>query len=161
MSSTTNSTQPDENCGTHAVVPETSASSSSAELTPQTVVELFAATRRSAWALASAADTFSNNIQQLEVLFAGIGRNDASDPLVDGGTMAEPYQYDFDGSCMPGKRTWNGETFSVGVFQWIPKSNGKGLKRSKVIKRFRGMVSNPQPVYDAAENLIAKLENAK
>jgi hypothetical protein len=43
------------------------------------------------------------------------------------------------------------------VFQWLPKKRGDGLKRGKVIKRFRGYVHNPQPVYDQAERFIAKM----
>jgi hypothetical protein len=68
----------------------------------------------------------------------------------------KPYEYDFDGSCGPknhdiGKR-WN-ITFSVGVFQWIPKSRGKGLKRGKVIKRISGLVAKPDDVYSRAEKI--------
>jgi hypothetical protein len=42
-------------------------------------------------------------------------------------------------------------TFSVAVFQWLPKSSGKGLKRSKSIKRISGRVNEYAQVYARAE----------
>ena len=70
----------------------------------------------------------------------------------------KPYQFDFDGSCKPGGRAaWNSITFSVGIFQWVPKSGGKGLKRGKVIRRIRGYSSNPESVYVEAKRLCAEL----
>jgi hypothetical protein len=45
----------------------------------------------------------------------------------------KPYEWDYDGACDPAKsRSRSMQTFSVGVFQWLPKKSGKGLKRGPV-----------------------------
>lgn len=65
--------------------------------------------------------------------------------------------WDFDGACQPklisgvSTSTHGYHSFSVGVFQWIAKSSGKGLKRSKSIKRFSGSVNDYEMVYAKAE----------
>lgn len=72
--------------------------------------------------------------------------------------MVDPkaYQWDFDGACKPlEENPWN-TTFSVGCFQWIPKASGRGLKRGKVAKRFRGSTSYPERVYDQARRWCAQ-----
>jgi hypothetical protein len=51
-------------------------------------------------------------------------------------------------------------TFSVGVFQWLPKSGGKGLKKSKTI-RVNGYVADAQRAYDKAEGLCDALNKAE
>ena len=65
--------------------------------------------------------------------------------------MSEPkaYEYSFSGQCAPKgndevSRHSSGlnTTFSLGVFQWLPKSKGKGLKKGKGVKRFRGLCSD-------------------
>jgi hypothetical protein len=72
--------------------------------------------------------------------------------------MSEPkaFQWDFAGACAPDQpqhsSTWL--TFSVGVFQWLPKAGGKGLKRGKVVQRIKGYVSNPQECYDRAQRIV-------
>ena len=64
---------------------------------------------------------------------------------------AQPYEWDWGGECMPEANTsWGFETFSVGIFQWVPTKNGKGLKRAKVVKRIRGRLCDPEPVYQQA-----------
>ena len=50
-------------------------------------------------------------------------------------------------------------TFSVGVYQWLPKSSGKGLKKSNTI-RVLGYVADPQAVYAKAEELCQQLSQA-
>jgi hypothetical protein len=62
--------------------------------------------------------------------------------------------WDFDGECKPeivAVCASNQQTFSVSVFQWIPKSSGKGLKRSKAIKRITGSVNDFEKIYSKAE----------
>jgi len=62
------------------------------------------------------------------------------------------YLWDYDGEYDPAKKPpYYSTTFSVGVFQWLPKASKKGLKKSAVVKRIRGLVSNPQDVYDRAQ----------
>jgi hypothetical protein len=69
--------------------------------------------------------------------------------------MAEPhaYQWDYDRSSWPDNP--NGITFSAGVFQWLPKTSGKGLKKSNKI-RVNGYVADPDSVYAKAEELCRK-----
>lgn len=73
----------------------------------------------------------------------------------------KPYEWDYSGACAPGRcGTISGmATFSLGIFQWLPKKSGKGLKRGKVKYRLRGQTYNPKEVYDKAENLIKELNN--
>ena len=66
--------------------------------------------------------------------------------------------WDFDGGCKPkmdsGPTAMNA-TFSVAVFQWLPKSSGNGLKRSKSIKRISGPIRDVEMVYARAELFCA------
>ena len=67
------------------------------------------------------------------------------------------YQWDFSGSCAPGNALgWYNHSFSVGIFQWIPKSSGEGLKKSAVIKRVKGLTSDPESVYAQARAICAE-----
>jgi len=68
------------------------------------------------------------------------------------------YEYDWDGACKPGGMQCFGNTFSVGVFQWLPKASGKGLKRGKVIKRIKGYTAKPDDVYKQADQLCKELD---
>ena len=67
-----------------------------------------------------------------------------------------PYEWDFDGSCAPPEGLEHSTiypwatTFSLGCFQWIPRANGKGLKRSKVAYRVSGLCSQSVTVYAKA-----------
>jgi len=68
----------------------------------------------------------------------------------------KPYQYDFSGSCAPGNTSgWN-NTFSFGIFQWLPKKR-RGLKRGKVIKRIKGLCSEVEEVKKRAQDYCDKL----
>ena len=73
--------------------------------------------------------------------------------------MKQANKHDFSGSCAPerGVTQWNA-TFSVGVFQWIHKSNGKNLKKSTVKVRIKGLTSCPEAVYDKAREICAQLD---
>lgn len=74
----------------------------------------------------------------------------------------EPGRHDFSGGYAPGNSRPYGnncETFSVGIFKWVPKSNGKGLKKSTVVHRVKGYSSSPDIVYDAAQKLCEKMDN--
>ena len=71
----------------------------------------------------------------------------------------DAFCYDYAGGYDPAtNRLFTSHTFSVGIFQWIPRSSGKGLKRGKVIKRITGLTSNPEAVYAAAEAFIRSIE---
>jgi hypothetical protein len=70
--------------------------------------------------------------------------------------------WDYYGSCDPlgrNMQTWGSMvTFSVGVFQWVTKSNPQYTKKGKVVKRFSGRVSDPRYVYDLAMMFISTQE---
>jgi hypothetical protein len=70
--------------------------------------------------------------------------------------MADPqvYRWEYERSAwdsVPGATR-----FSVGIYQWLPKSSGKGLKKSNTI-RVNGYVAEPQRVYDKADELCQRL----
>lgn len=68
--------------------------------------------------------------------------------------MKKAYRHDFSGSCAPGKsHAFMNVMFSVGIFQWLPKSSGKGLKKSAVKFRVRGSSNNPEKVYKKAKEI--------
>lgn len=70
--------------------------------------------------------------------------------------MAEPkaYHWEYERSA------WDGvpgaTRFSVGIYQWLPKASGKGLKKSNTI-RVNGYVAEPQRLYDKADELCERL----
>jgi len=69
------------------------------------------------------------------------------------------YKHDFYGSCAPGKGSSNWGTFSVGIFEWLEKASGNGLKRSPVKYRIKGRVSNPDAVYNRAREVCKKFDD--
>lgn len=85
--------------------------------------------------------------------------------------MSEPraYQWDFGGSCAPKNAGagWGSrcETFSLGIFQWVPKSGGRGLrgqlKRGKVIRRVKGFTAAPEEAYAKARAIVAGLNGTE
>jgi hypothetical protein len=73
----------------------------------------------------------------------------------------EAYKHGFSGMCKPPGNpicTWN-KTFSVGIFQWIPKASGKGLKKSAVKFRVKGNVRDAEYVYAEAEDLCMMFDD--
>lgn len=77
--------------------------------------------------------------------------------------MAEIYEgmWDFDGSCAPNedgstKGAYQPETFSLGCFQWVGRSGGKGFKPGKVQYRVKGVTHDPAPAYAKAREYCAK-----
>ena len=70
--------------------------------------------------------------------------------------------WDFYGGCAPTRnpngtfRQGCGDSFTLGCFQWAPLARGKGTKRGKVAYRVKGLASDPQPAFDAAEAWCAK-----
>jgi hypothetical protein len=70
-----------------------------------------------------------------------------------------PFEWDFYGDCAPDESRpgvgW--KTFTLGIFQWLPKASGKGLKRGKVIFRVKGTRDNPALAYSQARAFCAEL----
>lgn len=76
--------------------------------------------------------------------------------MVGGGGMT---QHGYSGQCAPHTGCGIGyRTFSVGIFEVVPTASGKGTKRGPVKVRVKGMVSNPQAVYDVADKIVQKLD---
>lgn len=79
--------------------------------------------------------------------------------------MGEDMRTDIDRNDLAGKHDWDGkydpskveypylDTFSVGIFRWVVKSSGNGVKRGKAICRVRGWRMHPQDVYSVATRL--------
>jgi hypothetical protein len=69
-----------------------------------------------------------------------------------------PFLWDFD------RNIWDSvagaRSFSVGVYQWLPKASGKGLKKSRTI-RVQGYVEDPQAAYARAQELCDQLNAAR
>ena len=73
--------------------------------------------------------------------------------------VAEVNKHGFDDACAPRSETSHFQIgFSLGVFQWVPKSGGKGLKKSAVKVRVKGFVSNAGCVYDKAREICLKVD---
>ncbi len=78
--------------------------------------------------------------------------------------MATSHEWDFGGECDPLKRgggKWSASirTFSLGIFQWLPKANGNGLKRGKVVQRVKGYVSCPEEAHAEAQAIVDLLNS--
>ena len=70
------------------------------------------------------------------------------------------YVWDFDGSCAPSRAgaSWmHWESFSLGIFQWVPKKGGRGVKRGKVIRRVKVRTANPDEAFEKARQIVAGL----
>lgn len=66
-------------------------------------------------------------------------------------------KHDYDKeNCLAGAG-WN-ETFSVGIFKWELKANRKSMKKSKIIVRVSGLVSDKEKVFAFAENVVNDLD---
>lgn len=73
--------------------------------------------------------------------------------------MPEAFKHDFDGACIPKKGVISTyKTFSVGVFQWLPKSRGKGLKRGPVKVRVSGLCRASTVVFATARGIVEALD---
>lgn len=73
----------------------------------------------------------------------------------------EKILHGFDGNCRPGKGSPNSATFSVGIFPILKKASGSGTKRGTVLVRVRGRVSDPEPVYTKAQEIVDLLDAGK
>lgn len=68
-------------------------------------------------------------------------------------------RYGWSGACTPGGIMISGQnTFSVGIFKWLPKASGKGIKCGPVIYRIKGSVRHPERVYKRAEFICEAMD---
>ena len=83
------------------------------------------------------------------------------DKLTEGAVM-EAGKHAFDGECAPGKdgvlKSSVQKSFSVGIFQWLLKSGGRGCKRSPVKVRVNGRFDAPDRVYALALQIAIQLD---
>jgi hypothetical protein len=72
------------------------------------------------------------------------------------------WKYDWCGDCDPnGKNSFpHGETFSVGIRQWIP-GRTRPMIRGPVCLRIKGNPSYPKPVYEAAESWCDRMDKGE
>lgn len=66
---------------------------------------------------------------------------------------AQPYEWDFSGACAPtedGKwpAGYRPDSFTLGIFQWVPTADGKHVKRGKVAMRVKGY-NTPKAIKEA------------
>lgn len=62
------------------------------------------------------------------------------------------------GKCLPDRAWPSQETFSLGVFEWLPTKDGHATKRGKVKVRIVGSVSHPEAVKRKATEIAAQLD---
>ncbi len=68
-------------------------------------------------------------------------------------------KHGYSGEFMPGKvDIWPSKTFSVGIFELIPRKSRHGLKAGPVKVRVRGRVEDDALVYKKAEEIIWQLD---
>jgi len=68
--------------------------------------------------------------------------------------------HSYDGACRPGACAMSmssQKTFSVGIFEWVPKAHCKGYKRGPVKVRVYGLVSDPRSVDIKAREIVTAL----
>ena len=73
--------------------------------------------------------------------------------------MSRIGRHGFDGACIPelGRRSrW--DSFSVGVFCWVPTKDGQGVKRGNVQVRVIGSTRDADAVLRKAADVAAALD---
>ncbi len=72
------------------------------------------------------------------------------------------WKHDFYGEWAPGNpHSLRSATFSVGVFQWLPKLNGQGIRKSEVKCRIKGYTNKPEDVFAKAREICKELDEGK
>lgn len=66
-------------------------------------------------------------------------------------------KHDYDKENALTESGWN-KTFSIGIFKWELKSNGKSMKKGKSVVRVSGLVENKEKVFEFAENVVKDLD---
>lgn len=72
-----------------------------------------------------------------------VGKHDYDKPAAI--AMAEHFRYNF-------------KTFSVGIFKWELKNNGKSMKKGKILVRVKAGVNNQKKAFEHADEIILKLD---
>ena len=72
--------------------------------------------------------------------------------------IREAGKHDYSGYYGPNTARYWPNTFSVGLFQWMPNKDGGDLKKGKVIARIFGSPFTPDEVYAEAERCCDLLD---
>ena len=70
-------------------------------------------------------------------------------------------KHGFSGACAPDSGGyWAGHyhTFSLGIFEWVNKASGQGLKKGPVRVRVSGDTNNAEAVNAKAEEIVRLLD---
>lgn len=67
-------------------------------------------------------------------------------------------KHDYDKENAMTESGWN-KTFSVGIFKWELKGNGKSMKKGKTVVRVSGLVENKEKVFEFCENVVKDLDS--
>jgi hypothetical protein len=70
-------------------------------------------------------------------------------------------KHDYDKESAERFASWGGKSFSVNIFQWGLKSNGKEMKPLKGVVRVSGSPSNKEKVFAEAERIVNLLDAGK
>lgn len=74
--------------------------------------------------------------------------------------MKAEKKHDFSGACIPNGKPgrFSYSTFSLGVFEWVPKAGGNGVKKGPVKVRVIGLVTNEAAVFAKAQEIADALD---
>jgi hypothetical protein len=67
-------------------------------------------------------------------------------------------KHDYDKDSAERYAAWAEKSFSVNIFQWVAKRNGKEMKPSKCVVRVHGKPCDKVKVLEACETIVKKLD---
>ena len=67
-------------------------------------------------------------------------------------------KHDYDKESAEKYASWGGKSFSVNIFQWELKSNGKEMKRGKCKVRIHGNYADMEKVWVISESVVKALD---
>ena len=70
-------------------------------------------------------------------------------------------KHDYDKESAEKFASWGGNSFSVNIFQWGLKSNGKEMKQLKCVVRVSGNPNDKEKVFAEAEKIVNLLDAGK
>ena len=68
-------------------------------------------------------------------------------------------KHDYDKESAENFASLNGKSFSVNIFKWELKSNGKEMKPLKGVVRVSGSPLNKEKVFEFCDNAVKDLDN--
>lgn len=68
-------------------------------------------------------------------------------------------KHDYDRESAEKFASWNVQSFSVNIFKWGLKSNGKEMKPLKCVVRVYGKPSEKEKVFNFCEKVVEDLDN--